>query len=262
MINEVTKICKSGAELAKRLYVEKAFSVSNKGLRNLVTEADLAVEEYLKTELLKITPQARFLAEETSNGLSDFAGVVWIVDPIDGTTNFTQGLPHSAVSVALAKDGTVVLGVVVNILTGETFAASLGQGATRDGRLIPKVSPNPHGLFLLGFLNSEGHKFEHSFEVMRRLRASVHEFRRLGAASLDTCYVACGIAVAYLESVRPWDIAAGALIAREAGCFVGTYTDDPLNQTLPEDLKSFSFLVAHPDRFESIRNALNSPPAN
>jgi myo-inositol-1(or 4)-monophosphatase len=256
MINEVIKICQSGAELAKKFYLEKAFSVSHKGLRNLVTEADLAVEEYLKTELLKITPKAKFLAEETSNSLNDFTGDVWIVDPIDGTTNFTQGLPHSAVSVALAKEGKIVIGVVVNILTGETFAASLGEGATRDGKPIPRVSPNPHGLFLLGFLNSEGHKFEHSFEVMRKLRSSVHEFRRLGAASLDTCYVACGIAVAYLESVRPWDIAAGALIAREARCFVGTYTDDPLNQNLPEDLKSFSFLVAHPDRFDFIKDAL------
>lgn len=256
MNQNIIQVAQAGAQLAKKYYLEKSFSISQKGQRNLVTEADLAVEEFLKTELQKLLPTAKFLAEESSSLLTDFSGEVWIIDPIDGTTNFTQGLPHSAVSVALSKDGVVTEGVVVNIFTGETFAASKGKGATRDGNPISTAVSNPHGLVLLGFLNSESSKFEENFEIMRKLRNSVHEFRRLGAASLDTCYVACGIAVAYLESVRPWDIAAGGLIARECGCMVGTYKDDPNNIDLPSDLKSFSFLVSHPERFKSIVSAL------
>ena len=258
LLAKTTNIAKQAASLAKKYYLDRSFTISHKGHRNLVTEADIAVEEFLKKELSTLVPDARFLAEETANLTSDFTGNVWIVDPIDGTTNFTQGLPHCAVSVALAIDGVVTVAVVVNIFTGETFSALKNHGAFRNGIKLDKVKENPHGLFLLGFLNSEGEKFEENFILMRKLKTHVHEFRRLGAASLDICYVACGIAVAYLESVRPWDIAAGALVARECGCLVGTYREDPLNNALPSDLISFSFLVAHPQKYELILKALSS----
>ncbi len=242
--------------LAREFYEKKSFSISHKGHRNLVTEADLAVEEFLKESLSTLLTNSKFLAEETESLTTDFSGDVWIVDPIDGTTNFTQGLPHCAVSVALARDGEVQIGVVVNIFTGETFSAAKNLGAYRNKIKLAQVVENPHGLFLLGFLNSEGERFDENLSIISKLRAHVHEFRRLGAASLDICYVACGIAVAYLESVRPWDIAAGALIARECGCSVGAYRDDPQNESLPEDLRSFSFLVAHPPAFNKIKKTL------
>lgn len=257
LLAETTNIAKKAALLARQYYQDRSFTISHKGHRNLVTEADLAVENYLKSELSSLLPSSRFLAEETESLTSDFTGDVWIVDPIDGTTNFTQGLPHCAVSIALARDGNVLLGAVVNIFTGETFSAAKNLGANRNNIKIDPVTENPHGLFLLGFLNSEGERFDENLSIIPKLRAHVHEFRRLGAASLDICYVACGIAVAYLESVRPWDIAAGALIARECGCIVGTYRDDPSNNLLPNDLRSFSFLVAHPEKYALINKTLS-----
>jgi len=199
--------------------------------RDLVTEWDLRSEETIRRVLAESMPDIPVLGEEggQSGGASDER---WLVDPIDGTVNFAHGLPIWSISIALESAGQVVTGIVTAPALGWWFEATLGGGA-RDGGGAPlHVSATPRldqALLSTGFPYDRATSPDNNFAEWEHLQRVAGACRRLGSASLDLCMVACGWLDGYWErKLKPWDCAAGALIAAEAGARVtdtrgGTY---------------------------------------
>lgn len=200
------------------------FAVRLKGSSDLVTEVDRAAEATIRRTLDAACPGYGFLGEEATGDRPGSAR--WIVDPLDGTTNFVAGYRTVAVSVALERAGRLVLGVVHDPLSGETFTAERGRGALLDGRPI-RVSGTARlrDAFVLTGLAYDVREAED--DGLRELNALAKVARALridGSAALDLCAVAAGRADAYWEyGLKPWDVAAGALILEEAG---GRVSDD------------------------------------
>jgi myo-inositol-1(or 4)-monophosphatase len=223
---------------------------------DFVSEVDTSAEERIRSVLHAREPGSRVIGEELSPthaddpaltaadgtrlGVLPASGVAFVVDPLDGTTNFLHGYPEYAVSIGAALDGRLVAGVVVNAATGETFTASLGGGAFRDGQPVhvsPIVAP---ARALVG----TGYPFKHPEQIpvylaqFDRVIRATSGVRRAGAAALDLCDVACGRFEAFWElSLAPWDVAAGILLVREAG---GIVTDLEGHDAVPR----FGGLVA------------------
>lgn len=189
---------------------------------DVVTEIDRASEELIRRLVLDARPDDGFVGEEGDDVLGT-SGVDWVVDPIDGTVNFVYGIPAYAVSVAARVDDAVQVGFVVNIASGEEWAAVRGEGAWRwegDERR-PVVAPGPpvlsQALVGTGF-NYVREVREHQAAAAARMLPHVRDIRRLGSAALDLCAVAEGRLDAYVEQgLHPWDLAAGGLVAEEAG---------------------------------------------
>lgn len=193
--------------------------VDEKGLNSLVSYVDRQAEERLVTGLRSLIPSSVFLTEEGTVSQSEGA-YRWIIDPLDGTTNFLFGLPHFSVSVALEGEGELLIGVVYEAYHGECFSAYRGGGTRLDGKKV-RVRNNDqleHSLLATGFpytIYDELPQYLHLFEhFMRNTRG----LRRFGSAALDLAYVACGRYDAFFElHLNAWDIAAGLLLVREAG---------------------------------------------
>ena len=199
---------------------------------DLVTDYDLAVEAFLKENLAGSMPEALFFGEEEELAGDPSRGWVFIVDPIDGTTNFVRGFHQSAISVALIHDLEPQLAVVYDPFKGELFAAQRGRGATLNGRPI-HVSDRPlgQGLFIMGAAIYRREYLGPTMALTAQLLERSCDFRHFGAASLDLCYIACGRAEVFFEySLAPWDYAAGAFIAQEAGAVASMLTGEPLPQ--------------------------------
>lgn len=205
------------ADLSQASITEK--SVSN----DLVTSYDIAVQAYLNRELLSLIPGSSFLGEENGLREMNWDAPVFIVDPIDGTTNFIKNYCHSSISVALAEHGSVIAGVVYNPYLNDMFYAEKGKGAFWNGKPI-RVSSElmQHGIAIFGsapYYKKE--LVEPSFRLLRLVFDSCMDIRRSGSAALDLCYIATGRSEIYFEyRVSPWDFAAGSLIASEAGAQV------------------------------------------
>lgn len=201
------------------------------GKGNFVTEYDSRVQAILKEKLQALLPDAVFFGEEDGAEQADISeGYAFIVDPIDGTANFTRGLRMSCISVALALNGQPMLGVVYNPYAKETFVAQRGQGAYLNGQRI-HVSDRPleRGLFLLGTSPYQAELSRKTFETAYRYFTIAEDLRRSGSAALDLCTVACGRAELYFEMcLCPWDYAAGALIVEEAGGIVSDLEGNPI----------------------------------
>jgi len=207
--------------------------------KDLVTETDVAVEAFLRERLDAVLPGAGFLGEEGSAGLG-LNGLVWVVDPVDGTTNFAHGVPFVACSVALCQDGAPLLGLVNLPLLGELFTAGLGLGTRMNGEAV-HVSDTAT---LLESLVATGFPYrieEHKAAILRQLALAMpatQGVRRAGAAALDLAYVACGRYDGFFEfALNPWDTAAGVLLVQEAGGCVGRMTEaDPYRLGDPDIL--------------------------
>ncbi len=193
--------------------------IRHKGRIDLVTETDLASEALLKERLGALLPGADFMAEESA--ASRVPGeLTWIIDPLDGTTNFAHGLPVVAVSVGLWRAGEPVLGVVAVPVLGETFHAVRGQGAFLNGEPIAvSATDQPvDALVATGFPYSVAGDMEHIMGPMSRVLPATRGLRRMGAAAADLAYVACGRLDAFYEiRLKPWDTTAGWLLVEEAG---------------------------------------------
>ena len=188
---------------------------------DVVTEVDRAAERMIFDRLMGARPDDGFLGEEGASSDST-TGVVWIVDPIDGTVNFLYGIPHYSVSIAAALDGDPVAGVVVNVESRERFTATKGGGSFQDGvrlRVGSDGSPPPLSQRLVG----TGFNYVADVKVRQTVAVSamlheVRDIRRMGSAALDLCSVAAGRIDAYVEEgLNVWDMAAGGLVATEAG---------------------------------------------
>ena len=207
------------------------------GPADLVTQYDEAVQAFLRRELLRLLPEADFFGEE-----GDHAKLTqpwtFIVDPIDGTTNFVRRLHYSNISVALAHDGQVEYAVVYDPFADELFSAQKDCGAFCNGLPI-RVSDKDvaHAVFLCGSTIYDRSLTERSFSLMRQLYEKGLDFRRFGAAALDLCQVAAGRVELFYECrLSPWDYAAGSLIVAEAGGTVTTLADTPLDVLHPSSV--------------------------
>ena len=197
-------------------------------LTDMVTEIDRASEALIVGGLRAARPHDAIVGEE---GTADdgTSGVRWLVDPVDGTTNYLYGHPGFAVSIAAEVDGGRAVGVVHDPLHGDVFAAAAGRGATRNGRPIhcSDKADLPTALVATGFAYDPARRAAQA-AVLERVLPRIRDVRRMGAASVDLCSVACGRVDAYYErGLGPWDVAAGALIAAEAGAQVADMDGGP-----------------------------------
>lgn len=198
--------------------------IEYKGKNDLVSYVDKEAEKRLVAGLSEILPGSGFIAEEgTSTHKSDTYN--WIIDPLDGTTNFTHGLPVFAISIALLKRGELALGVVYEINKDECFHAVKGQGAFLNHMPI-KVSPIKtidKALLATGFPYYDFDRMKQYLNIINEFMQTTHGLRRMGSAAVDLAYTACGRFEGFFEyNLNAWDVAAGALIVKEAG---GTVTD-------------------------------------
>lgn len=193
-------------------------SVERKGVNDLVSYVDRESEKRIVEGLDALLPGAGFIVEE--NSVASKKEWNWIVDPLDGTTNFVHGIPCYAVSIALEHAGRVRLGVVHEVSRDECFHAFEGGGAFCNGSRV-RVSKNSRlsdCLIATGFPISNFSREESYLGALRDLMHGTHGLRRIGSASVDLCYVACGRMDAYYEyNLNAWDVAAGALVVEEAG---------------------------------------------
>ena len=208
---------------------------SKEGPANFVTEYDRKVQELLEKELNQIVPDARFIGEEENTNTASEKGKYFIVDPIDGTTNFIKDYHMSCISVALLEDGEVQIGVIYNPDLDEMFWALKGKGAyCNDRRIQVSEQPLSNGLVLFGTspYNKELHK--KSFEMAYDFFCQALDMRRSGSAALDLCSIAAGRAELYFElRLSPWDYAAGSLLVEEAGGIITTVEGEKLRFDRP-----------------------------
>ena len=192
------------------------------GHANFVTDCDRKVQERLRRGLREILPDAHFIGEEGTAQEFSPRGKFFIVDPIDGTTNFIKDFHASTISVALVVDGAAEFGAIYNPYLDEMFTAVRGQGAICNGRRIHVSSePLENGLVLFGTSPYNEELSERSFKLAYAYFRKAIDVRRTGSAALDLCFVAAGRAELFFElSLSPWDYAAGALIVEEAGGIV------------------------------------------
>lgn len=227
---------------------EVANCVSEKeGQRNFVTTYDVKVQGILRQMLLERWPEAHFLGEEGEVKEDSMHGLAFIVDPIDGTTNFIKGYRCSAVCIAAAQDGVVQCGVVYDPYTDAMFTAEKGKGAFLNGKPIHASGRRlAEGLVCLGTASYYAELTDHTFKLARALFDNALDLRRSGSAALDMCYVACGRAELMFEDrLWPWDHAAAALIVHEAGGRASQISGEPL----PLD-RSSSIVAAAPRAYE------------
>jgi myo-inositol-1(or 4)-monophosphatase len=214
---------KAGRGLARDFGEVENLQVSVKGPGDFVTAADRKAEEVIRDALEKARPGYGFLMEEGGEIIGDDDQHRWIVDPLDGTTNFLHGIPHFAVSIALEREGVLVAGVIHNPVTNELYVAERGKGAFLDGRRLRVAARLDLSRALFGTGIPHAGKPDHGL-FLRQLSAVMARtsgVRRMGAAALDLAYVAAGRLDAFWErGLNPWDVAAGMVLVREAGGFV------------------------------------------
>jgi myo-inositol-1(or 4)-monophosphatase len=216
---------------------------------DMVTEMDRASEALILRRLLEARPHDAVLAEE-GGAREGSSGVRWVVDPLDGTTNYLYGFPAFAVSIAAELDGRVVAGVVVDPVHGEVFRALAGGGAYRGEQRLRVRQPPPlrHALIGTGFGYHPARRAEQA-RVLATVLPEVRDIRRAGSAALDLCWVAAGRLDGFFErGLKPWDRAAGALVAAEAGAWVGDLAGGP-----PSDAMT---IAAPPRLAEALRELL------
>ena len=215
-----------------------------------VTEVDREVEAMVVASLLAARPDDGVVGEEGADRAGT-SGVRWLVDPIDGTVNFLYGIPGCNVSVAAEVGGQVVAAAVVDPLHGDVFAAARGHGATRNGQVLRATAASDPARSLVGTgFGYDPERRRRQAEVLVRVLPQVRDVRRLGAAAVDLCWVACGRLDGYYETgLQAWDWAAGGLVAEEAGARVGTVGDVPL----PDGLPGACIVAAAPDLFDPLR---------
>jgi len=227
--------CVAAAARAAEIIRERAENLraiewESKSRGDFVSEVDRDAEHAINEIIHARHADARVLAEEMSSDVADRSGLVFVADPLDGTTNFLHGFPWYAVSVAALIDGDVAAGAVLNAANGDLFTATLGGGARRNGQpiAVSKIDEPIRSLLATGFPFKEGAAFEEYLSALPRIMRETSGIRRPGAAALDLTDVACGRFEAFWElRLAPWDIAAGHLIVREAGGVITTVTGEP-----------------------------------
>jgi myo-inositol-1(or 4)-monophosphatase len=231
MINVAVKAARAAGSIINRAALDiESVRVSQKKANDFVTEVDHAAEQAIIETLLTAYPGHGIWAEESGreHGAKD-SEFVWIIDPLDGTTNFIHGLPIYCVSIALAVKGKVEQAVVYDPTRNDLFTATKGRGAyLNDRRLrVSKRTDLKNSLISTGFPFRPGDNFNQYLAMMSAVMQRTAGLRRPGAAALDLAYVAAGYTEGFFElGLQPWDVAAGSLLVTEAGGLVGNFTGD------------------------------------
>lgn len=246
-------------ELITRERREAQFERRYKSGDELVTSADLKVDELIRKQISRSFPEHAILSEESSPDLTMTAlkGPLWVIDPIDGTVNFAYGHSQVAVSIAYVEDGVAQLGIVHAPFQHETFHALRGGPAQLNHRPIQPSDCDQleRALIATGF----PYRKDPTGVLKRRVNTVLdhcRDIRRLGSAALDICWVACGRLDGYYETVSPWDMAAARLIAQEAGARCGHLGEVP--EGVSDDLYSTDLIITAPDIHDGLRAVLNN----
>ncbi len=221
LVTQVEPILREAGTLIRSIPHPAVYS--KEGHANFVTEADMASQKFLMEHLAPLLPDAHFFAEEQEkNTLAP--GWNWIIDPIDGTTNFIRRYRPSAISVGLIRDGEGKLGLVYDPWSGELFSAVQGHGAFCNGEPIHAAQvPLENAIFIFGTAPYNREKVDASFAMAKELSLRCGDLRRCGSAALDLCYIAAGRCDGFFEAIlSPWDYAAASVILEEAGAKIGT----------------------------------------
>jgi myo-inositol-1(or 4)-monophosphatase len=244
---------KAGRSLVRDFGEIEHLQVSKKGLGDFVSTADHRAEKILMLELKKARPNFGFIIEESGIVPGDDKDQTWIIDPLDGTSNFIHGIPHFAISIALQAGEEIVAGVVYNPAIDELFWAEKGKGAFLNKRRL-RVSGRKHldeTLIGAGTPFSRHGSSKQFLSLMEKIVPHVGGIRRYGAAALDLAYVAAGRYDGYFEAgLSSWDIAAGMLLVKEAGGYVSEINGGK------DMLKSGSVMAANPFVFEQLGTLL------
>ncbi len=203
--------------------------IREKGVHDLVTDTDEEAQQLIVDTILKAYPEHHILAEESPeashHGAQD-AEYLWIIDPIDGTTNFTRGIPPYAVSIALSHHGTLVVGVVLDVAHGDMYTAIAGCGLQINETtcVVSEISGLSEALITTGFpYRAFGHVDQY-LSVLKRFMERARGVRRPGSAAVDLAWVACGRFDGFFETgLKPWDVAAGIVLVREGGGRISDY---------------------------------------
>jgi myo-inositol-1(or 4)-monophosphatase len=228
-MNDCMVVARKAALLAGGILKENLHGIREityKGEINLVTEMDMRSERAVVETLRAVFPDHGIIAEEETN-ITSKSGFTWIIDPLDGTTNYAHGYPCFSVSIALEQEGVIVLGVVYDPMRDELFSAQKGQGAFLNGRPIrvSRADQLISSLLATGFPYDRKVSEKNNMAHFHKLLMASQEIRRDGSAALDLCYVACGRFDGFWElKLKPWDVAAGSLIVREAGGTISNFT--------------------------------------
>lgn len=247
---------KAGKGLARDFGEVEHLQVSVKGPSDFVSTADLAAERALRAELEKARPGYSFLMEESGVSHGTDRDHVWIVDPLDGTTNFLHSIPHFAISVALQHRGELLAGMIYNPVLDELYWAEKGKGAYLNDRRLRVSGRRDLGESLIGTgipFRGRGKAEDHAhyLKLLAATMARTAGVRRPGAAALDLAYVAAGRFDGFFEiGLNKWDVAAGILLIREAGGFVGDMDGDA------EALETGNIVAGNAKLFEPLRGFL------
>lgn len=230
-LKEVREIAFQAGDILKKHW-GKVKKVQHKGfVGDLVTEVDHESERLIKQKLKLLFPEHSLLAEES--GLEEFqSDFLWVIDPLDGTVNYAHQHPMVAVSIGLLHHKNPILGIIYNPFFNELFSAALGLGAKLNNEQIrvSKISNLSDSLLATGFAYDRRENPDNNYKEFCHFTHLTQGVRRCGAASLDLAYLACGRVDAYWErGLKPWDIAAGAIIVEEAGGKITDYDLSPLN---------------------------------
>lgn len=250
LIEEIKNIVRE----ASKIMLNEVFTIDEKsGHSDLVTSNDIAVQKFLEEKLTLLINNSAFFGEEGKKIPSD-AEYVWVVDPIDGTANYSRGLGLSVISVALLKNGKRFMGVVYNPYKEEMFHAVLGEGAYLNNEVI-HVSDRPleKSMLCSAMCLYEKRYAKPCFNIIERIYERSDDLRRLGTAALELCYVACGRAELYFEiRLSPWDYGAGTLIINEAGGFSEVMFNDDITLEKPAGV----IAANSKENFEFIKNVV------
>lgn len=250
---DLESMARQAGEILRAAY-GKRIQISHKGVIDLVTEIDRRSEQYLLGEINRRYPNHHIMSEE-SGEIPGEECCLWYIDPLDGTVNYAHQVPVFTVSIAYQQDGVLQLGVVYDPLRDELFSAERGKGATLNGEAISvsKVTLLDHSLLSTGFAYDIRTHPETNLDHFARFSLRCQGIRRLGSAALDLCYVACGRFEGFWElRLKTWDIAAGALIAEQAGALVTDIRGNPGYMAHPQ-----SILAANPTLHNAMLHVLH-----
>ena len=253
--NIVSAVRKANKGIGRDFGEVSELAVSRKGPGDFVTMADRRVEAALREELLRLRPGYGFVGEETGEEIGTDKSHRWIVDPIDGTTNFIHGIAHFATTVALEREGDIVAGVTYNPITNDLYWSEKGKGAFNNDRRLRVSSRKVLADCLIGtgapFVGKPGHA--QFLKELHQITGRTAGIRRMGAASLDLAYIAAGRFDGFWErGLKMWDIAAGLLFVQEAGGRDSSLGDEA-NPILSGDI-----VVGNPEIAEQLAEKLNT----
>jgi len=218
LLSTAHEICSEAGSMLRRARQDGAIEVSRKAGVELVTNLDNEIDSLFRSTISHAFPGHQILSEEGQHRPNPQEGVCWIIDPLDGTANFINGLPHVAVSAALSINGVVMAGVVEAPFYGESYHAVKGRGAFRNGQRIEAstITEPCRALIATGFPHDR-HDVHTLVDRLKPLLRDFGDIRRLAAPALDICWVADGRLAGFLDRLFVWDYAAAGLIAEEAG---------------------------------------------